>query len=114
MPRQYGAVPFRIRKNAVEVMLITSRDTGRWLVPKGWPMKPGPRYTARKEAYQESGVHGKVHRKALGSFEYNKKVNHGKKVRVRLKVYPLAVRKQAKRFPERGERKTRWFSLGKA
>ena len=56
MPRrQYGAVPFRIRAGKLQVMLITSRETKRWIVPKGWRLRT-PRQTARTEAYEESGV----------------------------------------------------------
>src|SRR4051794_25978980 len=115
MPRQqYGAIPFRVRKDAIEVMLVTSRDMDQWIIPKGWPKKGGPRHTAESEAYEESGVRGRVHRKPLGSFKYKKKLDRKKRVRIELKVYPLAVTKQAKQFPERKKRGIRWFSLKEA
>jgi 8-oxo-dGTP pyrophosphatase MutT (NUDIX family) len=111
--KQYGALPYRVRKGSVEVLLVTSRQTKRWIVPKGWPKK-SPHYTAKSEAFEESGVHGKVRRRPLGSFEYRKTLGHGRKVQCRLKVFPLAVRKQVKTWPERHERKTRWFKLKEA
>jgi 8-oxo-dGTP pyrophosphatase MutT (NUDIX family) len=111
--KQYGAVPYRIRAGSVEVLLITSRETKRWIVPKGWRKKT-PRHTAKSEAYEESGVRGKLRRRALGSFEYRKKLARGREVKCRLKVFPLAVRKQAKSWPEQQERKTRWFKLKEA
>jgi 8-oxo-dGTP pyrophosphatase MutT (NUDIX family) len=95
------------------VLLITSRETKRWIIPKGWRKKT-PRHTAKSEAYEESGVRGKLRRRALGSFEYRKKLARGHEVKCRLKVFPLAVRKQAKSWPEQQERKTRWFKLKKA
>ena len=113
MPKQYGAVPFRVRKNKIEVMLATARDGKRWLVPKGWPMKRGPRYTARREAFEEAGVKGKVRRKPLGSLKYRKRVDR-RRLNVDLKLYPLAVKKRVKNFPEKGERRLRWFSLKEA
>jgi 8-oxo-dGTP pyrophosphatase MutT (NUDIX family) len=110
MPKQFGAVPFRIHRGKVEVMLVTSRDGERWLVPKGWPMKRGARYTARQEAYEESGVRGRVRRSPLGTMKYRKKVG-GRRRTIDLKVYPLRVSKQVRKFPERKQRKTRWFAL---
>jgi 8-oxo-dGTP pyrophosphatase MutT (NUDIX family) len=110
--KQYGAVPFRVRDDGtIQVMLITSRETRRWIVPKGWPKKGGPRPTAKAEAFEESGVRGKVHRKPLGSFEYRKKLNRGRHILCKLQVFPLSVKKQAKNWPERLDRTTRWFSL---
>src|SRR4051812_24853450 len=107
MAKQYGAIPFRIRQNKLEVMLITSSHK-RWLVPKGKPMKGGPRRTARREAFEESGVKGKMRRKALGSVNYRKKKGN-RTVKVDLKLYPLAVTRQVKKFPERRQRRRRWF-----
>jgi 8-oxo-dGTP pyrophosphatase MutT (NUDIX family) len=111
--KQYGAVPYRIRRGLVEVLLITSRQTKRWIVPKGWPKKT-PHHTAKSEAYEESGVRGKLRRRALGSFEYRKKLPRGREVKCRLKIFPLAVRKQVKSWPEKQERQTRWFKLKEA
>jgi 8-oxo-dGTP pyrophosphatase MutT (NUDIX family) len=113
MPKQYGALPFRIRGEDIEVMLITSRDTGRWLVPKGWPMKRGPRYTAGREAFEESGVIGKVHRQALGAFTYIKSMRK-RRVPVDLTLYPLAVKKEKRKYPECKQRARRWFTLNEA
>jgi 8-oxo-dGTP pyrophosphatase MutT (NUDIX family) len=94
-------------------MLITSRETKRWIVPKGWRLRT-PRQTARAEAYEESGVRGKIHRKPLGSFTYKKRLPGRKPVSVALKVFPLAVKRQLKKWPERKQRKTRWFSIEEA
>jgi 8-oxo-dGTP pyrophosphatase MutT (NUDIX family) len=113
MQKQFGAVPFRVRRGRIEVMLVTARDGKRWLVPKGWPMKRGPRYTARKEAFEESGVKGKVQRKPLGTLKYRKKIR-SRRTKVNLRLYPLAVKKQVRRFPERKQRLRRWFSLKRA
>jgi 8-oxo-dGTP pyrophosphatase MutT (NUDIX family) len=115
MPKkQYGAIPYRVRKGRVEVVLVTSRGRKRWIVPKGWPKKAGPRQTARAEAYEESGVRGKLHRRPLGSFKYRKELTGGRRVLLQLKVFPLVVSQQVKDFPERGLRRRRWFSLEEA
>ena len=98
--------PFRVREGRVEVLLVMSREKKRWIIPKGWPQK-SPRQTARSEAWEESGVKGKLLRKSLGSVKYEK----DKKKFVALKVFPLAVRKQLKKWPEKKSRKARWFSI---
>lgn len=55
--QQYGALCFRFGEDgAVEILLITSRDSGRWIIPKGWPMKKKePHEAAAVEAWQEAG-----------------------------------------------------------
>lgn len=67
MRMQYAALPWRISKNeGVEILLVTSRETRRWVIPKGWPMKGRkPHITAALEAMQEAGLHGKIERKKL-------------------------------------------------
>jgi 8-oxo-dGTP pyrophosphatase MutT (NUDIX family) len=113
--KQFGAVPFRVTPSGdVEVMLITSRERSRWIIPKGWPKKAGPRPTARAEAFEEAGLRGKLHRKALGSYMYDKVLSGGTTVRCKLRVYPLDTRKQEKDWPEKAERSTKWFALDDA
>jgi 8-oxo-dGTP pyrophosphatase MutT (NUDIX family) len=107
--RQYGAVPFRRRKGTIEILLVTSRKSKRWTLPKGWPKK-SPRATARAEAFEEAGVRGKVGRRAVGEVVYQKRKGI-RRVRCRLKIFPLAVKRRAKKWPERHQRSSRWFNL---
>jgi 8-oxo-dGTP pyrophosphatase MutT (NUDIX family) len=59
--KQFAALPYRIRDNDVEILLITTRKKRRWSVPKGWPIKHStPQQTAAIEAYEEAGVRGAV------------------------------------------------------
>ena len=111
--KQYGAVPFRKRNGTIEVLLITSRRSKRWIIPKGWA-KNTPRQTAKAEAFEESGVKGKVARHALGAIEYRKKIGRRRTVRCRLEVFPLAVKSRKKKWPERGQRQRCWFKLSAA
>jgi hypothetical protein len=76
-------------------------------------MKRGPRYTARKEAQEESGVKGSIGRKPLGVMTFRKKVD-GRRRKVALRLYPLSVKKRVKRFPERKQRTRRWFTVKRA
>ena len=59
--RQYAALPWRLVGQGVEILLASSRDTRRWVIPKGWPMKgKAPQETAVVEAYEEAGVEGQI------------------------------------------------------
>ncbi|MDP1026583.1 DUF47 family protein [Sphingomonas sp. KR1UV-12] len=112
MLRQIGALPYRIAAGGVaEVMLITSRDTGRWVVPKGNPMAGlAGHEAAALEAWEEAGLRGFACAAPLGDYAYTKRQRRGP-VAARVALYPLAVTAQAADWPERRERDTRWFSL---
>jgi 8-oxo-dGTP pyrophosphatase MutT (NUDIX family) len=108
---QYAALPFRRRADAtIEIMLITSRDTGRWLIPKGWP-EPGlaPAETAAHEAREEGGLVGRIGDRSIGSYHYDKRLPDGSTVDCVVEVFALDVTRQLKSWPERDERTTRWF-----
>ncbi len=103
------------RDGRIEVLLLTSRGTGRWVVPKGWPMrKRTPAGTAEREAYEEAGVKGWLWSgKALGSYRYFKDdADFTGEILVRLFV--LVVEAQKKIWPEKGERRVRWYALREA
>ncbi|HSP25212.1 MAG TPA: NUDIX hydrolase [Saliniramus sp.] len=108
---QHGALPYRRTQDGeVEVMLVTSRETRRWVIPKGWPIKKlKPFATAAREAYEEAGLGGAISRESLGSFTYQKRLKTRKYVACEVDVYAMEVSKEAKRWPERDERERRWF-----
>ncbi len=113
---QYGALPYR-RNDGVrmEVMLVTSRETRRWIIPKGWPHKGrAPHRSAAREAYEEAGVVGRVRRRSLGSFSYEKRLAIGGIVVCKVHVFALEVRRQSRKWPERHQRKVKWLSPGQA
>ena len=77
--RQFGVLPWRIgNRGTREVMLLTSRDTHRWVIPKGWPMKGRkPTKVASQEAYEEAGLIGHImNKRPIGSFHYVKRLAH--------------------------------------
>ncbi len=96
-------------------MLITSRDTGRWVIPKGNPI-PGlaSHETAAQEAYEEAGIRGIPCPTPIGSFGYRKKRRTGRYRDLIVTVYPLAFVEQLDDWPERHQRDTRWFPLDRA
>jgi 8-oxo-dGTP pyrophosphatase MutT (NUDIX family) len=115
--QQYAALCYRVKKKTsdVEVLLLTSRDTGRWVIPKGWPMDGRRSYeVAAREAFEEAGVRGTVENQTLGSYSYPKVLKNGLKVTCKVQVYALEVSEIARNFKEKGERKTDWVSCDEA
>ena len=111
--QQYAALCYRLakskKKKTIEVLLITSRDTGRWVTPKGWPMaNKAPHEVAEREAYEEAGIKGRISDKPVGNFRYLKRLNDGSAVPCVVELFPLLVRKAKARFPERDERVRKW------
>lgn len=108
--RQFGALPYRVN-GELEVLLVTTRDSGRWVIPKGWPMLgKTPRAAAAREALEEAGVVGKPGRRNLGAYTYPKLLKSGVTVICRVTVFPLAVTEQKTQWREQDQRQTRWFS----
>jgi 8-oxo-dGTP pyrophosphatase MutT (NUDIX family) len=112
---QYGALCWRQGADGVEVLLITSRDTGRWVIPKGWPM-PGlaPEAAAAQEAWEEAGAEGVMNPLCVGRFGYQKGLSVTASVPCAVVVYPMRVDGLAKSFPEMKERRRQWFPLAEA
>jgi 8-oxo-dGTP pyrophosphatase MutT (NUDIX family) len=109
--QQYAALCYRVKKKQVEVLLATSRDTGRWVIAKGWPMEGKKAHqVAEREAFEEVGVKGKVEKEPLGFYHYRKTLNNGLKVPVRVQVHALEVEDCLKTFPEKGARVLEWVS----
>jgi 8-oxo-dGTP pyrophosphatase MutT (NUDIX family) len=113
---QYGALPYRVSNGSrAEFMLVTSRETRRWIIPKGWPKKgKSPRQSAAREAFEEAGVRGAVGRRPIGTFSYEKQLKNGGVVECEVRVFPLEVRRQNKEWPEKQERRVKWLSATKA
>jgi len=107
---QSAALPWRrTAAGEVEVLLVTSRETRRWVVPKGWPIRGLRSFqTAAREAFEEAGVKGQMGKKKLGAFHYDKRLRSGRLQRVRVTVYPLEVAVESKVWPELGQRDKLW------
>ncbi|PWB82200.1 MAG: NUDIX hydrolase [Methylocystaceae bacterium] len=106
---QYAALPWRLGEG-LEILLVSSRETRRWVIPKGWPMKGRkPHATAALEALQEAGLLGKIDKAEIGSFHYRKRLKDGDAILCRVGVFPLRVARQRKNWPEKSQRATQWF-----
>jgi uncharacterized protein len=113
---QYGVLPYRVdAEGKVEILLITSRERKRWVVPKGNPIPFLLNYeSAAREAFEEAGVEGRIATMPIGSFRYLKRRRAGALAPAIVNLYPLLVTRQADAWPERGQRTLRWFSRAEA
>lgn len=113
--RQVAALPWRKRGDMIEVLLVTTRSTRRWVIPKGWPMTDkADHQAAAQEAFEEAGVRGTINLQALGQFRYNKVMASGENRRIAVTIYDLAVTKEVSVWPEQAQRERRWMSLSQA
>ncbi len=113
--KQVAALPVRLDgAGRIRVLLITSRETCRLIVPKGWPMKGHKDHRAAAiEAQEEAGVIGKVHKKPIGSYLYwKRRADHFDLCRVR--VFVLEVERQLPAWREKGQRQSAWLLLDDA
>ena len=115
MALQTGALPWRIaRGSKPEVMLVTGRRSGRWMIPKGWPMSGRSLAdAAAREAFEEAGISGTIDPNPLGSFHHEKRSLFGT-VDVEILVHLLAVDREFPEWPERGQRERKWFPVEEA
>ena len=113
--RQVAALPWRQGENGVEVMMITSRETRRWVIPKGGRMvgKTDPQ-AAAQEAYEEAGIQGETLEAPVGHFRYAKRLKSGAEQACVVAVYPLEVLIQLGAWPEDLQRERRWMLQAEA
>lgn len=112
---QHGAICWRLHRGAVQILLVSSRDTGRWIIPKGWPIQGlTPHETALREAWEEAGVAGEAHALCLGLYPYQKVLTPDRAIPCIVSVYAVRVARLRTRFPERKERRRKWYSPQKA
>jgi 8-oxo-dGTP pyrophosphatase MutT (NUDIX family) len=108
--QQYAALPWRQREG-LEILLITSRETKRWVIPKGWPIAGrGAAESAAQEAYEEAGVRGNLAAKALGHYDYRKRLAGGARKFFRVEVFAMEVTEVLDLWPEAHERRRQWLS----
>lgn len=112
---QVGALPVRFDENGQpQILLLTSRESRRWIIPKGWRMKGRtPWEAAAQEALEEAGVVGRPRKKSIGSYIYFKRRKAHFDV-CRVDVFVLAFAKQLKTWREIGQRDVQWFTLREA
>lgn len=108
--KQAGTIPYRSNNGELEVLLITSRTRGRWIIPKGNIEDDlTARESARLEAFEEAGVTGRVSKSPMGTYKHT-----GSSGNKKVKVYLMKVKDQSNKWPEKHQRDRKWMSVKKA
>ena len=112
---QYAALPYRFAGDVLEILLITTRRTKRWIVPKGWPIEGlTPSASAAREALEEAGISGEIQTTSIGRFHYTKEFRQRDAVPCRVDVFALKVTRQRKDWDEKDSRELKWVSVTEA
>ncbi len=112
---QFAALPYKVENGQPLVLLVTSRETKRWILPKGQPEKSlKPHEVAKAEAYEEAGLKGSVGKKAFAGFDSSKRLKNGVELPCLVKVYLLRVEEELAEWPEKRQRERRWLTPGEA
>jgi 8-oxo-dGTP pyrophosphatase MutT (NUDIX family) len=109
---QYGVIPVRpTADGGVEVLLITSRETRRWVVPRGNPIAgKSPAESAAQEAFEEAGIRGVVDPEPVGRYFYRKRRRNGTLLPAEVRLFRMRVAEERDDWPEKAERERRWFA----
>lgn len=112
---QVAALPFRVRDGVLEVMLITSRETGRWIIPKGWAQSGRKAHAASaREAREEAGIVGKITKRPIGTFRYQKRLSPEQTITCKVRVFPFEVGEVRSEWPEQADRQRCWLPMAEA
>ena len=114
-PAQAGALCWRRYKGRLEILLVKTRNSGRWTVPGGWALRGRPlAITAEREAWEEAGVRGAVANRVLTVIPKRKQYRLAGPIEWQMAVFPLRVETVADDYPEAGERERGWFEVEEA
>jgi len=113
--QQVAALPIRRNSDgSLSVLRVTSRETRRWVIPKGWPWPDRENHlAAAEEAREEAGVLGRARAECVGSYTYQKR-RSDRTVPVVVYVYLLEVQEELANWPEKDQRDRVWFELSDA
>ncbi len=113
--QQIGALCYWSNDKNIKILLITSRRSKRWIIPKGWKVDMmSNRKSVALEAWEEAGVQGRVSKRSIGTYYYRKRSGKNDFLTCAVRVFALDVKARKKKFPERGERKLKWVNLNTA
>jgi 8-oxo-dGTP pyrophosphatase MutT (NUDIX family) len=113
--RQFAALPIKDEGDETLVLLVTSRETGRWVLPKGWAEKRlSGGELAAKEAHEEAGIEGEVIDGRVGSYTYLKRLPGENTIECKVDVFPMRVSRLLDEWPEAKQRRRKWFTLAQA
>lgn len=113
--RQVAALVWRQGDWGAEVLLVTSRISSHWLIPKGWPIEGMPAAgAAMQEAFEEAGAWGNSSDEPIGAYTYEKILADGAALPCKVDVFAVQALGLLDEWPERTQRRRRWFTLPSA
>ncbi len=107
-PDQAAAICWRLsQQGEIEILLISSLGSGRWILPKGHLRKRELSFrAAQREALEEAGISGKIRKKPVGYFRYKK----DGRIELTVAVHLLKVFSDNEIHPELGQRRKVWVA----
>jgi 8-oxo-dGTP pyrophosphatase MutT (NUDIX family) len=107
---QAGVIPFRRKKDGIEVCLIRNKGRKKWKLPKGF-VDPGEtvQQAALKEAWEEAGLTGRIVGDTIGSYDYEKW-----ELKLKVSVFLMEVTEQEDEWEESRFRERRWSRVDEA
>ena len=113
--KQFAALPYVQTEEGPRVLLLTSRETKRWVVPKGWPIRGlKPHEVAEREALEEAGIRGLVSEESIGTYSYRKRLHYFSSITCEVEVFALLVAEQKLHWRERAQRQLVWLEPAEA
>lgn len=114
--RQVAALPWRLgAEGGLEFLLVTSRTSKHWLLPKGWPI-PGKSgvESALQEAFEEAGIHARGQDSPIGRYAFIKVLHDLTELPCTMAVYAVGNIEEVDEWPEKGQRERMWFAQADA
>ncbi|HTM77352.1 MAG TPA: NUDIX domain-containing protein [Devosia sp.] len=113
--RQVAALVWRPGECGVEVLLVTSRISGHWLLPKGWPIDGlSAAGAAKQEAFEEAGVWGDTSGEPIGNYAYGKILKNGDTLPCTVDVFAIRALGLLPDWPEKAQRRRQWLTFSSA
>ena len=108
-------IPYLVEGGELRLLLISSRDTHRWVIPRGRVERRfGQLGTATQEAFEEAGIIGEVGSTPLGCYTYFKRAADGTDTPAVVRVFPCKVVEQLADWPEKESRSQEWVTVDRA
>ena len=113
---QVAAIPYQIDSaGQLRVLLVTSKRSRRWVLPKGKAARRLPPYAAAaREAFEEAGVLGTSERLPIGRYRQRKRQVGDQASEILVEAYGLAVSAELTSWPERRVRQRSWMTIAEA
>lgn len=110
--RQVAALVWRPGPVEADILLVTSRTSRRWLIPRGWSIEgKTDDLSALHEAFEEAGVYALRTDTMVGTYQYTKGLGDGSLLPCAVDVFAIRSPRLLDTWPEMGQRQRRWYGV---